>query len=82
MARLAASSCRSISRVAVFEFGDPFGRHVARQALEEAGDAGDLLLGAIEILQIVEMRPPRHGRVEDQPPDRVVDPLQSTRNFA
>ena len=62
--------------------GDPFGRHVARQALEEPGDAGDFLLGAIEILQIVEMRSPGRSGVEDEPADGVVDPLQSARDFA
>ena len=38
--------------------GHPFGRHVARQALEETRDAGDFLLGAIEILEVAEMRAP------------------------
>ena len=57
-----------------FRIGQPIGGDVARQLLQESGDADDFLSGAIDILQVMEMRRARRCRIRTPAGRRRVAP--------
>ena len=81
-ARLVASSCRSIIRLAVFESAThSAGMSRARRSRKPAMPATSCLARSRSCRSWKCGRPGRSG-VEDEPADGVVDPLQSARDFA